>query len=264
MNGNIGRLVRCHFRRNTQLEEARLVDRCFVGRQLEIQTLMAEVPQILILGVVGLLVDLQRNVVRFRILDLLLTAVQLPETPRSNDVHLRCKCMNSQLETNLIVALAGAAVADCVSAFLQRDINNTLCDDRTSERGTQQVLLVGCARLHGRDDVVINEVLGQILDVQLGRAGLERLLLQTVQLGALTDVAGNRDNLTAIMLLQPRNEYRSIQTAGICQNNFVIFLFHVFRPRILRFFRWFYYTTAILIWQAKFIIIFFIVYLCIL
>ena len=164
----------------------------------------------------------------FRILDLLLTAVQLPETPRSDNVHLRCKCMNSQFETNLIVALAGAAVADRVSAFLQRDINNTLCDDRTSERGTQQVLLVGCARLHGRDDVVINEVLGQILDVQLGRAGLERLLLQTVQLGALTDVAGNRDNLTAVMLLQPRNEYRSIQTAGICQNNFVIFLFHVF------------------------------------
>ena len=37
---------------------------------------MAEVPQVLILGVVGLLVDLQRNVVCFRILNLLLTAVQ--------------------------------------------------------------------------------------------------------------------------------------------------------------------------------------------
>ena len=79
---------------------------------------MAEVPQVLILGVVGLLVDLQRNVVCFRILDLLFTAVQLPETPRSDNIHLRCKCVNSQLETNLIVALAGAAVADCVSAFL--------------------------------------------------------------------------------------------------------------------------------------------------
>ena len=217
---------------------------------------MAEVPQVLVLGVVSLLVDLQRNVVCFRILDLLLTAVQFPETPRSDDVHLRCKCMNSQLETNLIVALAGAAVADRVSAFLQRDINNTLCDDRTSERGAQQVLLVGCACLHGRDDVVVHELFGQILDVQLGSAGLERLLLQTVQLSTLTDVAGNRDDLAAVMLLEPRDEHRSIQTARISQNYLVIFLFHVFRPRILRFFRWSYYTTAILIWQVKFIIIF--------
>ena len=191
---------------------------------------MAQVPQVLILGVVGFLVDLQRDVVRLCVLDLLFTAVQLPETPRSDDVHLRCKCVDGQLETNLIVALAGAAVADSIRALLEGNINDALCNDRAGERGTQQVLLVGGAGLHGRDDVVINEILGQILDVQLGSAGLESLLLQTVQLGALTDIAGNRDDLAAVMLLQPRNEYRSIQTAGVRENYLVIFLFHVFRP----------------------------------
>ena len=67
VDGNIGRLIRSHFRRNAQLEEARLVDRSLVGRKLKIQTLMAQMPQVLILGVVGLLVDLQRDVVRLSV-----------------------------------------------------------------------------------------------------------------------------------------------------------------------------------------------------
>ena len=227
VDGNIGRLVRSHFRGNTQFEEARLVDRSLVGRKLKIQALMAQMPQVLILGVVGLLVDLQRDVVRLSVRDLLFAAVQLPETPRSDNVHLRCECMDRQLETNLIVALAGAAVADRVCAFLESNIYDALCDDRAREGSAEQVLLIGCARLDGRNDIVINKFLGQILDVQLGSAGLERLLLQTVQLSTLTDVAGNRDDLAAVMLLEPRDQYRSIQTAGICQNNFVIFLFHI-------------------------------------
>ena len=135
--------------------------------------------------------------------------------------------MDCQLEANLIVALAGAAVANRVCAFLERNIYDALCDDRAREGSTEQILLIGCARLDGRNDIVINKFLGQILDVQLGSAGLERLLLQTVQLSTLTDVAGNRDDLAAVMLLEPRDQYRSIQTAGICQNNFVIFLFHI-------------------------------------
>ena len=135
--------------------------------------------------------------------------------------------MDRQLETNLIVALAGAAVADRVCAFLERNIYDALCDDRACERSTEQVLLIGCARLYGRNDIVVNKFLSQVLDVQLGSAGLERLLFQTVQLGALTDVSGNRDDLATVVLLEPRDQYRSIQTAGICQNNFVIFLFHI-------------------------------------
>ena len=118
-------------------------------------------------------------------------------------------------------------MADRVCAFLERNIYDALCDDRAREGSAEQVLLIGCARLDGRNDIVINKFLGQILDVQLGSAGLERLLLQTVQLSTLTDVAGNRDDLAAVMLLEPRDQYRSIQTAGICQNNFVIFLFHI-------------------------------------
>ena len=188
---------------------------------------MGQMPNVLVLGVVGLAVNLQRNVVCFCVINFLVAAVQLPETPRSQNLHLRCESLDSQLETNLIVALAGAAMHDGVRAFLLSDLNKTASDDRTSEGGTQQVALVVCAGLHGRDNVIINEFLGQIHDVQLGSAGLECLLFQTVQLGSLSYVAGNSDYFTAVVFLQPRNQNGSIQSAGICQN--CLFNLHIFR-----------------------------------
>lgn len=44
---------------NAQLEEAGLIVLRLVGGVLEVETLVAQVPQVLILGVVGLTVDLQ-------------------------------------------------------------------------------------------------------------------------------------------------------------------------------------------------------------
>ena len=51
---------------------------------------------------------------RLSVGDLLLAGVELPEAPRGDDVHLRSERMDGQLEADLIVALAGAAVADGV------------------------------------------------------------------------------------------------------------------------------------------------------
>ena len=79
--------------------------------------------------------------------------------------------LQSQLETHLVVALAGAAVADGVCAFLDGDVSQSLCDAGTCEAGTQQVVLILCAELQGGEDVVLDEVLLQVEDVQLGSAG---------------------------------------------------------------------------------------------
>ena len=178
-------------------------------------------PQVLILGVVGFTVDLQRNVVSLCIVDLFVTALDGPFSPRSDDCHIRSVCLDCQLETNLIVALAGCAVADGICALFQSDSCQFLTDDRTSERGTQQVaVLVNCASLYGGENVVLNEGLLQIQNDQLGSAGLDCLFFQTVQLCTLSYVCGNCDNFAVIVIfLQPRNDDRSIQTAGICQNN---------------------------------------------
>ena len=85
--------------------------------------------------------------------------------------------LDRQLKTHLIVALAGAAVADRVGALLESDFDQPLCDAGTRGGGTQQVILIDGARLHGRDDEIIDVFLGLIEDIELGRAGLDRFFL---------------------------------------------------------------------------------------
>lgn len=58
-----------------------------------------------------------RNVVCCSIVDFLVTAAQLPLTPRSDDCQLRSQSLYGQFETNLVVAFAGSTVSNSVSAF---------------------------------------------------------------------------------------------------------------------------------------------------
>ena len=48
---------------------------------------MAQMPQVLVLGVVGLTVDTQGNVVCLGVIDLFVTALDVPLTPRGDDGH---------------------------------------------------------------------------------------------------------------------------------------------------------------------------------
>ena len=228
VEGDVGRGVGSLLGGNAQLQEAGLIVLRLVGRTLEVEALMAQVPQVLILGVVGLTVDLQGDVMSLGVVDLLVTALDVPLTPGSNDSHIGAESLQRQLETYLVIALAGAAVADGVCAFLDGDVGQSLCDAGTCEAGTQQVVLVLCAELQGGEDVVLDEVLLQVEDVQLGSAGSLGLLFQTVQLSTLTHVAGDSDDFAVVVVLfQPGNDDGGIQTARVSQNNFLnIFLFH--------------------------------------
>ena len=159
---------------------------------------------------------------RLGILDLFLTGLDVPDTPRSDDGHVGSEVLDRQLETNLIVALAGTAVADRVGAFLESDLDKTLRDAGTRGRGTQQVFLIDSARLHGGDDEIVDILLGLVEDIELGRAGLERFFLQTLELVVLTDVAGYRDDLAVIVVLfEPRDNDGCVQTARISENDFL-------------------------------------------
>ena len=87
-------------------------------------------------------------------------------------------------------------------------------------------------RMHRNEErsniIVLDEVLLQVEDVQLGSAGSLSLLFQTVQLSTLTHVAGDSDDFAVVVVLfQPGNDDGGIQTARVSQNNFLnIFLFH--------------------------------------
>ena len=186
---------------------------------------MAQVPQVLVLGVVGLTVDLQGDVVGLGVVDLLVTALDAPLTPRGDDGHIGGQRFQGQLKADLVVALAGAAVADGVGVLLLGDLGQRGGDAGTRVGGTQQVVLILGVGLQAGPDVVFDVVLLQVEDVQLGRAGLDGLLLQAVQLGALADVAGDCDDLAVVVVfLQPGNDDGGVQTAGVRQN----YLFDVF------------------------------------
>ena len=224
IGGNIG----CLLGADTQLQKAGLIVLRLVGGAFQIQTLVAQVPQVLVLGVVGLAVDLQRDVVCLGVVDLFVTALDIPLAPRSDDGHIRAEGLEGQLKTHLIVALAGAAVADGICALLDGDICQRLGDARTCKAGAQQVVLVLSAKLQGGEDVVLHKILLQVQHIQLGSAGSLGLFFQTVQLGALSHITGNsNDFAVVIVFLQPRNNDGGIQTAGVSQHDFFnVFLFH--------------------------------------
>ena len=228
VDGHIGGLIGSLLGADAQLQEAGLVVLGLVGGAFQIEALVAQVPQVLVLGIVGLAVDLQGDVVSLGVVDLLVTALDIPLTPRSNDGHIGAQGLEGQLKTHLIIALAGAAVADGVCAFLDGDIRQSLGDAGTCKAGAQQVVLVLCAELQGGEDVVLHKVLLQVQHIQLGCAGSLGLFFQTIQLRALTHVTGDSDDLAVVVVfLQPGNDDGGIQTAGVCQNDFFdVFLFH--------------------------------------
>ena len=128
---------------------------------------MAQMPEVLVLTVVCLAVDLEGDVMRLGILDLLLTGLDAPLTPRSDDGHIGSEVLDSQLKAHLIVALAGAAVTDSVRALLESYLDQSLGDAGTGCGCTQQIVLIYGARLHGGDDILVHILLCLIEDIEL-------------------------------------------------------------------------------------------------
>ncbi len=94
-----------------------------VPRVLEVAAFVADVPDILVSGVNFLYCLMNRNVMSLCILDQILSGLEVPASPRSDDLDSRVESLDCSLETNLVVALACAAVADDISAFLLSDFN---------------------------------------------------------------------------------------------------------------------------------------------
>ena len=119
-----------------------------------------------------------------------------------------------------------ATVADSVAAFLECNLNESLCDAGTRVRRAEEVFLIDRARLHCGDDVVVNVIVAEVEDVELRRARLESLFLESFKLVSLTDVTRDRDDLAVVVVfLEPRDDDRGIETARICKGNFLYFGF---------------------------------------
>ena len=232
VDGDVGGLVRRLERRNAHLEEAGLVVIRLVRGIFKVESFMAQMPQVLVLGIVRLAADLQRHIVRLCIVDLFLSGLDVPLAPRRDDLHIRGEALDRQLKPDLIVALAGRAVRDGVRALGEGDLGQLLADDRSCKGRAQQVGLILGVHLHRRNDDLVDHLVDQIGDDQLACAGLEGLFFESIQLVALADVCGHRDDLRIVVVfLQPRDDDRRVQSARVSQHDLLDFiLIHIHFP----------------------------------
>ena len=223
ISGHVGGLLGA----DAQLQEAGLVVLGLVGGVFQVHALVGQVPEVFVLGVVGLAADAQGDVVGLGVVDLLVAALDVPLAPGGDDGHIGGEGLEGQLKADLVVALAGAAVADGVGALLDGDVGQGLGDAGPGKRSAQQIVLVLGAELQGGEDVIFDKVLFQVQHIQLGRAGLFGLFFQAVQLGALAHVARHGDDLAVVVVFfQPGDDDGGIQPTGIGQHDlFDVLLF---------------------------------------
>jgi hypothetical protein len=111
-------------------------------------------------------------------------------------------------------------VADGVGADLAGDLDLALGDQRPRDRGAEKVLAlverVGAE--HGHDEVP-HEFLAQVVHEDLLHAQHLRLLARGLQFLALTQVGGEGDDFAAIGRLQPFQDDRGVEAAGIGEHH---------------------------------------------
>lgn len=102
------------------------------------------------------------------IFNLIFTGLEIPDTPGSDDLHIRCKSLYCKLETNLVITLTCAAVADCICALSLCNFNNPLCDCGTCKGCTEKIIsLVNSACPYCGINVILNKLLVEIFNVEL-------------------------------------------------------------------------------------------------
>ena len=156
--------VRSFFRRNDPLPH-RFVWR--VGRIFELAAFVAEVPDVAIAAVDIFFALLNGNVVLLRVGDGIFAGIDVPFAPGRDNLHVWRDGFVSQFETDLVVALAGAAVRKAVGAELQRNFRLALGDDGPGHGSAEEIgVLVDGTGAKSRPDVVADKFLAQIFDVR--------------------------------------------------------------------------------------------------
>jgi len=113
---------------------------------------------------------------------------------------------------------------DEVVAYLTdyaRDLDLPLRDEGPGHRRAEQILsVVDRARAQRREDEIADELLAEVLDVALLGAGGDRLLADAPQLlTILSDVSGDADDACVVVLTQPGDNDRRVETTGVGEDD---------------------------------------------
>ena len=125
----------------------------------------------------------------------------IPLAPRRDDLDVRFERVIGEFEPDLIIALAGRAVADGVGADLARDFDLPLGNQRPRDGRAKQIepFILGVGAEH-RKDIVAHEFFAQILDKDIFGLDAEQLrfLAGRLQFFALAEICRESDDFAAI------------------------------------------------------------------
>src|SRR6516164_3881266 len=152
-------------------------------------------------------------------LDQVAARLKLPFPPRRDHFDVGVERIVGELEAHLVVTLAGGAMGHRVGAGLMRNLDLALGYERPRDRGAEQVHAfverIGAER--GKHEIA-HELLAQILDENLLHAHHLGLLARRPELLALAEIGSKGHNLAAVGLLQPFQDDRGIEPAGISEH----------------------------------------------
>ena len=134
---------------------------------------------------------------------------------RGDAVHVGGHRSDGDLEADLVVTLAGAAVGDGGGTEFAGGLDQVLGDDGARQRGNERVLaFVERVGLQGRHAVFACKFVAGVGDVSLDSSTVERTLADDLEvLAALADVDGDGHDFAAGLLSDPSDGDRGVQAA---------------------------------------------------
>ena len=137
-------------------------------------------------------------------------------------MDFRVQGIIAKLKPDLIVALAGRAMADGISAGLGSDFNLAFGNQRSRNRGTEQIdALINRIGAEHREHKIADKFFAEILDINLFNTSGFSLGPRRLNLFPLTEISGKGNDLAVIFFLQPAQNDGRIQPARIGQYHLV-------------------------------------------
>ena len=139
--------------------------------------------------------------------------------PGSNNLHSGLKCLGSQLESALIVSLAGRSVCVSVRSNILGDLETDLGDQRTCDRCSEQVdAFISRLPLHNLESEVATEFFLDIDDLsRFCSTGVSLLQNRLAVFARLPQIDIDTVDIVSF-ILQPTENNRRIQSARISEH----------------------------------------------
>ena len=146
----------------------------------------------------------------------------VPHSPGGDHADVRLERVIGQLEAHLVVALAGGTVRNRIRAFVSGDLDLPFSDQRSGDRGTEQVpaLVKRVSAEHGEDEVA-DELFAQVFDEDLAGTNFFGFLFDRGEFFALAQVSAKGNHFALVGIDQPAQDHRGIQPAAVSEDDFL-------------------------------------------